>query len=90
MSCEKKSSTSVSVLDYNVDPKIVYNLSAEEGTTTVLMSKYMDKNEFMYYLSGDIWISSDKRFVVGDTLNLNVISTMDIVNTCIGNPNDSI
>ena len=67
--CTQKKSNTIGVLDYNTDPKELYDLDHNKGATKILMSKYVEKGEYLYYLAGDLWIKSDKRFYVGDTLN---------------------
>jgi hypothetical protein len=67
VSCSGKKVRTVGVLDYNTDPKEIHDLGP--SATKILMAKYIGTNDYMYYLSGDLWIKSNKKFHVGDTLN---------------------
>jgi len=91
-SSKKSTTRSVETLDYSADPtEEIINFNATDGTTVVMMGKYLPDNEeyaFMYQLRSGIWIGTNSSFALGDTLTLDqmCLTTLQIP-TMEGNPN---
>lgn len=86
--CNEGKVKKIEVLSYDADPEQVFSFNERDGSTIVQMAKYTPDNpdyEQMYWLGGDLWIGTDKKFYPGDTLTLGDLCSVGQLNTIQGN-----
>lgn len=91
-SCDKSKTKTVEVLSYDAEPEQIFSFNETDGSTIIYLAKFTPENpdyDQMYWLGGDQWIGTNRKFYPGDTLTLGDLCDASALATTLGNQPDS-